>query len=88
MVAEQLFQYCKGKMVENVEAEQLFEYSKSYCNLHLTQIGRIAIEVVAIFVCNIPKKLKEHKLTVSLFIDLKKMFDYMLKEQILIRITI
>lgn len=73
-------------MIEKVLAEQLFQYCKSYYKLHLKQMGsqkkRSAIDVVAILVYIVQERYEEKKLATVLFMDVKSVFDYVSKAQL------
>lgn len=63
---------------------ELFRYYENYSKLHLGQMGgqneRLAIDEVVILVYTVQEKWENKKLAVALFMDLKKVFDYILKE--------
>lgn len=73
-------------MIEKVLAEQLFQYCESYYKLHLKQMGsqkkRSAIDVVAILVYIVQERYEEKKLATVLFMDVKSVFDYVSKAQL------
>ena len=76
-----------GKIVEKVAANQLFDYCESFSKLHSRQIrarkGRSAIDVVAILVHTVQEIWAEKKLAAVLFMDVKRVFDHILKGQLI-----
>lgn len=69
--------------MEKLAVEKLSQYYESYSKLYSGQMDarkkRSAIDVVAILINPVKENCQQKKLAVTLFIDIKKTFDYMSK---------
>ena len=76
-----------GKVVEKIVAQQLAFYYKIYSKLHLGQRGaqkeKSAIDAIFVLVHKIQELWEEKKLVGAIFIDIKGVFDYISKNQLL-----
>lgn len=74
---------CIGKILENVIAKQLSQFCKSFCKLPMGQRRvlkeRFAINAVELLVQRVEKIWVEKKLVTALFIDIKKVFNHVVR---------